>query len=451
MSVTEAAQRISCSGAPALTEERHGTTPFGAGRTAWIISYTPVVKEPRVVRQAMALRDSGWRVVVFGLNGPASCPVWWHHVSLPESPEREQPDGRLLRLVCLLRQYNRLLLLRASQALACAPGSVCLRQLAARVHQSRVEAFECKRRIIRDYADEVAREHPDQGPALVLSHDYFTADIAWQLAQRFQARMVIDCHEYAPGQYMQDPRWVRWHRPRVLALQQYYLSRADATTTVCEGIAGLLDAEYPLRRPVRVVRSMPFYSEQPFRPAGDMLTVMYHGEIYASRGLHFAVRSMPLWRSEFRLVLRGYSDPSYVEDLWQIAHDLGVADRLSIEAPVAFHDIIPVANRADIGYFVHQDISPQRRFVLPNKFFEYVMAGLALCVSDLPEMARLVDRYDLGLLVPECREQTIANVINSFNRQRIDACKQRSLAAARELNWEAERAQMLSLYEELLS
>lgn len=435
-----------------------------------------------MIRQAMALRDSGWRVVVFGLNGPVACPDWWHHVSLPESLVREQPTVRpvpqahipqivivrkiqtLVRLVLrkiqtLLRLTSRapalieermsILVRRAGQVLASAKVPSLLRQYGARIHGRFVEGFECKRIVIRNYAKKATHRHPDQKPSLVLCHDYFTADIGWQVARSFRARMVIDCHEYAPGQYMQDPLWVRWHRPRVIALQQYFLSRADAVTTVCEGIAGLLNAENKLKRPVRVVRSVPFFVEQPFRPAGNPLTVMYHGEIYASRGLHFAVRSLPLWRPEFRLVLRGYSDPSYVEELQHLANELGVADRFSIEPPVAFHEIVPAANRADIGYFVHQDISPQRRFALPNKFFEYIMAGLALCISDLPEMARLVRQYDLGALVTGCDEKAIADAINSFDRENIDAYKKRSIEAARQLNWEAESRHMLSLYEEL--
>jgi glycosyltransferase involved in cell wall biosynthesis len=235
----------------------------------------------------------------------------------------------------------------------------------------------------------------------------------------------------------------------VIGLQDYFLSRADAVTTVCEGIARLLDREQELRRPVRVVRSVPFYTPQPFRPTGDTIIVLYHGEIYRSRGLHLAVRSMRLWRPEFRLLLRGYSDPSYVEELWRIARDAGVEGRVTIEPPVPFDQIVPAANRADIGYFVHQDISPQRRFVLPNKFFEYVMAGLALCVSDLPEMANLVKRFGFGQLVEACEEEAIAAAINSLDRQRIDAMKRRSIEAARELSWESEKQRMLSLYEEL--
>jgi hypothetical protein len=98
---------------------------------------------------------------------------------------------------------------------------------------------------------------------------------------------------------------------------------------------------------------------------------------------------------------------------------------------------------------VHQDVSPQKRFALPNKFFEYVMAGLALCVSDLPEMARLTRQYGLGKLVGAYDETAIAETINSFDRASIDAYKKASIAAAADLNWDTERKQMLSLYEEL--
>ena len=211
-----------------------------------------------------------------------------------------------------------------------------------------------------------------------------------------------------------------------------------------------MNKEQVLRRPVQVVRSVPFYVSMPFRPTGETITVLYHGDIHYTRGLHKAVKSMAMWRPEFRLLIRGNGDAGYIERLRELAREHGVADRLTIEPAVPFDRIVPEANKADIGYFVHKDVSPQKRFVLPNKYFEYIMAGLALCVSDLPEMARLVHQYGFGKLVPEYDEAVIANVINSFDRPTIDAMKQRSIEAAKELNWEVEQVRMLGLYNELL-
>jgi hypothetical protein len=100
--------------------------------------------------------------------------------------------------------------------------------------------------------------------------------------------------------------------------------------------------------------------------------------------------------------------------------------------------------------FALPDHSRHNAFALPNKFFEYVMAGLALCVSELPEMARLVHQYELGTLIPRVEPAAIAAAINGLDRHRIDAFKRASLRAARELCWEKESERMLDAYAGLL-
>ncbi|MFN7185874.1 MAG: asparagine synthase-related protein, partial [Alphaproteobacteria bacterium] len=421
---------------------------------AWIISYTPVCKEPRVIRQAAALTNAGWRVVVFGLEGEKPPPKEWDFIPLSDSLPLEGRDKmqwlfgkRMGKLLFSL--YIRTCGATRTVGMLFARFGIFpkLRVLGARVYQRMQLPFHWKRRIISAYCS----NSPAMQPQLVLCHDYFTADIGLSIARRTQAKIVVDCHEYACGQHVHIPNWVKWHLPYVYRLQDFYLNRADAVTTVCEGIAALIRTDHHLKCPVEVVRSTPFYEAQPFRPTGEIITVLYHGEIFPTRGLHVAIRSMQYWRPEFRMVLRGNADAAYLEELNILARNLGVENRLTIEPAVPFKDIISAANKADIGYFVHEDLSPQRRFTLPNKFFEYVMAGLALCVSDLPEMARLVKQYEMGQLVSDCDPKAIAEVINRFDRPMIDSMKQRALEAARMLNWEAEKQRMLKLYEGILS
>lgn len=416
---------------------RAGTS--AGDRTVWIISYTPVCKEPRVLRQARAVEDAGWRVVVFGLPGKSPCPESWHFVEIPDAPPLTSPRA--------LAKAAAFMGMRALGGIAARYGSVdFLKSSGARIYQAFTPSYRVRERAIVTFLS----RYPEYRPDLVLCHDYFTASVAIKVARTANAKVSVDCHEYALGQYAHDPRWVKLHQPVVRALQDELYARVDGITTVCEGIAELIEKDHPVRRPVRVVRSVPFYVPQSFRPTGNVVTVLYHGEIFPSRALHVAVRSMHLWRPEFRFVLRGYSDAAYVAQLREIAAEVGVADRLEIQPPVPFDQIVPAANEADIGYFVHLDTSPQRRFALPNKFFEYVMAGLALVVSDLPEMARLVREHDLGVLVPECEEESIARVINSLDRASIDEMKRHSLSAAKVLNWDAEQEKMMSLYREIL-
>ena len=51
-----------------------------------------------------------------------------------------------------------------------------------------------------------------------------------------------------------------------------------------------------------------------------------------------------------------------------------------------------------------------------------VILGTRACASP-EEMARLVRQYCLGTLVPECEEESIAHIINSLDRARIDEMK----------------------------
>jgi glycosyltransferase involved in cell wall biosynthesis len=418
---------------------RKGTGAAGE-QTAWIISYTPVSKEPRVLRQVKALEMAGWRVVVFGFDGLVPPPKEWAFVSIQNaSPSYGGIKRALLAKTLSWLVYGGILVANFG-------GLKAIKRLGARLAHFASYSYFWRRQVIRAFAD----SKPEYRPDIVLTHDYFTADIAVEVGKKVRAPVVVDCHEYALGQYVHNPNWVKWHQTVVRELQDHLFPKLDGLTTVCDGIAELIATDHLLQRTPQVVRSLPFFSEQPFRPTGDVVTVLYHGEIFPSRALHVAVRSMRLWRPEFRFVLRGYSDPAYVEQLRQIAVEVGVADRLEIQPPVPFDQIVPAANEADVGYFVHIDTSPQRRFALPNKFFEYVMAGLALVVSDLPEMARLVREHDLGVLVPECEEESIARVINSLDRASIDEMKRHSLSAAKVLNWDAEKEKMMSLYREIL-
>ena len=74
------------------------------------------------------------------------------------------------------------------------------------------------------------------------------------------------------------------------------------------------------------------------------------------------------------------------------------------------------------------------------------MAGLALCVSDLPEMARLVRRHDIGILVPGYNVDAIARALNSLTPERVEYYRSQSRAAARELCWEPEADRLLAAY-----
>ncbi len=404
----------------------------GSSRHALIISLTPVSGEPRVLRQTRALHEAGWKVTVAGLRGRGSPPAFWRYIEVEDvlSDRYSWWAAFVQRKLDLLRGRAHKLLSRF------------LEPAAERSYWSRP--------IYEVIYQQLAHVDPADYD-LVLAHDWFTAPIAERLAEKLEVPFSIDLHEYARGQYMSRRIWRLVDRPWVHAIQKRFLHRAAALTTVCDGIADLLYDEYELDERPTVVRSIAEYRELPFRPTGERITALYHGNLDQARGLEEAIMSAPLWNPNIHLVIRGPGLESYVAKLHALVERLGVHDRVTVEGPIPAAQMIERANAdADVGFFVQPDISPQKRFTLPNKFFEYVTARLALCVSELPEMARLVSEHDLGVLVPEATPEGIAAALNGLGRDDIDRFKRRSDEAARVLDWNLEKEAMLRLYDRLV-
>jgi glycosyltransferase involved in cell wall biosynthesis len=124
-------------------------------------------------------------------------------------------------------------------------------------------------------------------------------------------------------------------------------------------------------------------------------------------------------------------------------------DRIEFAPPALMTELVTAASTADVGIHPLPVVNRQTRYALPNKLFEYVMAGLAVCVSGAPEMKRVVDEHRLGVTFPNAEPATIADALNSMTREAIASYKRRSLEAARELSWDAEQARLLELYERL--
>ena len=386
------------------------------GPAVLIIALSPISDDPRVRRQAMALSRRGWSVHLAGYEGRSALPKDWHWISL---------DRNLVGAGAGHHWWMPLLLMSGryiDDIYWIAPGNVYMFE--------RLKDFRCD---------------------LVIANEYLTVPLAAALAKVHGADYVVDCHEYARAEYALENviarlRWLLFIRPYIDAILQAYLPRARAVSSVCDGIGKLLQREYSLRERPTTVRSLPEYQSHPYRPCGKTIRILYHGIAASDRGLEQAIDSVRLWRSEFKLCLRLVSTRERLDSLKERAVRNGVEDRVEFLEPVLYTDMIRRAAEADIGYCVLENFSPQRLFTLPNKFFEYAMAGLAVVCSDLPEMRKVGDRYDHCVFVNHPEAAVIAKTINSLSAETINKMKRKAVEAARELCWDSERTAMVRAY-----
>ena len=107
---------------------------------------------------------------------------------------------------------------------------------------------------------------------------------------------------------------------------------------------------------------------------------------------------------------------------------------MTFHPPVSPADLPRVLNAYDVGIF---SLPPQTRnhaLMLPNKFFDFVQARLAIVFSPSPETSRLIERFDLGAVTEDFSPESLAEALRRLDRPRIAASKANAHGAAMELS-----------------
>ncbi|MCV9937004.1 glycosyltransferase family 4 protein [Boseaceae bacterium BT-24-1] len=377
-----------------------------------------IANDPRVRRQGDALTAAGHQVLAVGL---------------PEQ-DSKPPEWPILAIGSAMQAVPRPSLIRTLRRALDIPMQAVRPSYAWSVYWRLNPAYRAMAAIAEA-----------QDVDLWLANDWTALPIVLDIERRKGTPFAYDTHELAIEEYSQNLKWRLGLRPLIAQIERAGMERARFVSCVSEGIADHLHQAYRLLERPHVIRNAPPYRKSRLRPTATPVNVLYHGVVTQGRALEATIASVASWRPEFRLTIRGPAEPTYLEQLKLLASSTGVGDRIVFAPPLPMTELVAGAEAFDVGLFVIKAHSLQNQFVLPNKFFEYAMAGLALCVSDLPEMRRLIDRFPMGSLVGTVEPGAIAAAINSLDRATIDRCKAAALAAARELCWEREAQTLVRL------
>jgi glycosyltransferase involved in cell wall biosynthesis len=383
--------------------------------TAILISASSIAADPRVLRQGEALMSAGWTVVSVGYSASTlEREPHWQTRHVPEPLYETAPVTRAIRAARLL-------------------GSRVVPSL----------AFDAWRAQSRHAV--LIRAAEGLSGDLVIANDYTSLPLAGEIAARSGASLIYDSHEHAVTERLENLSWRLLYRPYIKIIEGHFAGTAAGVTTVSDGISDALQAQYALREKPAVIRNLPTYRRVGDYPRGEDILVHHHGILVPGRGLELMIASVALWRPHLRLRLRGPIDASYRRSLEALVQSSGVADRVTFADPVRFDDLVESAADADVGLHLLPVIA------MPNKVFEYVMAGLMLVTCDLPELSGLVRRYQLGHVLEALTPDALASCVNGLDRAKLASQRERSLAAARELCWDREKERFLALCERCVS
>jgi len=261
-------------------------------------------------------------------------------------------------------------------------------------------------------------------PSIVHAHDLDTLPAAWLLSTRRRARLVYDAHELYTGFDVDPPRlWlaVAWRVEGALA------RRAAAVVTVSPEIAAELQRRHKLATRPLVVLNCPAAADAEVAEH-PVVGVIYQAAVGPGRSLD----DLP--------------DVASVSIDARVVGATSAPPHVNLLPPVAPEEIVSSLASYDIGLVIDRIETDNARFALPNKLFEYMMAGLAVVVPDAPAMARLVHEEGVGRTY---RPGQLGDVLAELasDRSEVAAMRHRARAAAlARFNAEAQRPALFAAW-----
>jgi glycosyltransferase involved in cell wall biosynthesis len=246
---------------------------------------------------------------------------------------------------------------------------------------------------------------------------------------------------------------VRAERP----LERLLATSSDAVVTTNDSRAAELRRRYAPRRLVTLA-NVPARRDEvvPLDPGyGEGRILLYQGGIYgAGRSLEETIRALPLLPDDVVFAIVGFGREADIERLRTVADSLGVGPRLRLLPPRPFDELVQTAAAATVGLVPIKATSLNNYLGDTNKLFEYLMAGIPVAASDLPEIRRVVERGTPPVgevfdpIDPASVAAAVERVLSGDERYQARRVQARRLALD-ELNWEHEERKLRSLYAEL--
>ena len=180
---------------------------------------------------------------------------------------------------------------------------------------------------------------------------------------------------------------------------------------------------------------------------------LYQGYLQEDRGLDTLLLAAHYLNPGIIIVLMGANYGKTEAQLRILIQHERLEDHVKILPAVPYSELLMWTSSADIGLTVlPPDYSLSIRLCLPNKFFEYIMAGLPILSSNLDAISNMIHLYRVGHVLPDLTPSAIGQAINTMlaNQEELTYMRANALNAVRSgLTWENESRHLVHLYQDI--
>lgn len=237
-------------------------------------------------------------------------------------------------------------------------------------------------------------------------------------------------------------------------IERSIFPRLKNVLTVNASIKNVYEKMYKV--PITVIRNVPFrntavevVSLNPAHKEKRILLMQGIG-LNENRGAEEAVEMMQFLPDLYILYFIGRG--TILDKLKKMVEMLGLNSKVFFLGVLPYNTMMGYTRLAYLGLIFEKiDFNDEHRFSLPNKFFDYIKAGLPILSSKADEIKKIIDQFNIGTFIEDFVPAHIAKQIIQLDLQpgEYNLWKQNLITAAEVLNWENEEKKLVMFMEQL--
>jgi glycosyltransferase involved in cell wall biosynthesis len=280
------------------------------------------------------------------------------------------------------------------------------------------------------------------------ANDWEALPVAAIAAQNTNAKLVFDAHEYAPLELENRWYWKPFFKPAITYFIKKYSPTITASVTVVSAISERYKKEFGLS--AKVILNAPEREYLTIKhPQFNKIRLIHHGGTIRDRKLENLIETLAFCDERFSLnLLLLNNDANYLNELKRFA-GRRAPGRVLFHDAVLPDEIVRRISEYDMGLCLIAPTNFNYLISLPNKFFDYIIAGLAVCVGPSPSMVEMIKRYGFGCVAASFEPRQVADTLNRLTAKDLLRMRSASREAAKKINAQTEMKKLIDLYNQL--
>ncbi|MBT1450701.1 glycosyltransferase [Glaciecola sp. XM2] len=286
--------------------------------------------------------------------------------------------------------------------------------------------------------------------SVVTIHSSALLPIGVSLKLLFRCELVYDAHELET-----ERNGLKGLRKILTKINERFLiPYVSKTIVVSESIAHWYEQNYKMSRPLVVLNSPPLMIRDKNNHFKGALNIednarvfLYQGILSKGRGIELIVNAFEsLVGTQNYVVFMGYGPlKDYIES------SAASCKNIFYHPAVPPDEVLNYTCAADYGLSLIENTCLSYYYCMPNKMFEYTMAGIPSICSNMLEMARYVNDNGVGFILKEFSSQGLVDCINELPLTIKASFYENCKAASEKYCWESQENKLNACYRQLAS